>query len=170
MSVLGLNPGTFPKIRVTSFIVEKEKKGQELLAECTASSYAMEEVEDALEVHAKKFSQVRLDACGIITNEDKEPPDYPTALAEMPVTEATEHGRLGSLSNVSDKSEAAAVTPMVPSLAYHPGRKRAKSGEEKVTRDMQKHQFIDSTPCERLCQKQGKELTRENCFTVWKKP
>ena len=85
----------------------------------------MEEVEDALEVHENQFSQVQLETsvsdskenfhliqplgldeidvevfneitiAMVITDQDTEPADLPTALAEMPVTEATEHDRLG---------------------------------------------------------------------------
>ncbi|KAK2708954.1 hypothetical protein QYM36_014545 [Artemia franciscana] len=103
----------------------------------------------------------------VITNQNIERADLPIAFAEMPVTEAIEHDRLGGLPNVSDNSEAAAVTPMVPSLASHPGRRRAKSGEVKVTQDKQKHPFIDSTPCERFCRKHCEDITRENNFTIW---
>ncbi|KAK2704377.1 hypothetical protein QYM36_016690 [Artemia franciscana] len=164
---------------------------------CTVSSHAMEEVEDALEVHEKEFSQVKLETCFsdrtenfhlmqplvldeidvetfnkinvamVITNHDTKPADSPTALPEMPVTEAIEHDRLGSLPYVSDNSEEAAVTPTVPSLASRPGQKRAKNREEKVMQDKRKHPFIDSTPCEQFCRKHCKELTRENHFTIW---
>jgi len=85
-------------------------------------------------------------AAMVITNQNIERADLPIGFAEMPVTEAIEHDRLGGLPNVSDNSEAAAVTPMFPSLASHPGRRRAKSGEVKVTQDKQKHPFNDSTP------------------------
>ncbi|KAK2704887.1 hypothetical protein QYM36_017063 [Artemia franciscana] len=37
---------------------KKEKKDQRIHVECRASSHAMEEVEDALEVHEKEFSQI----------------------------------------------------------------------------------------------------------------
>ncbi|KAK2717748.1 hypothetical protein QYM36_006516, partial [Artemia franciscana] len=88
---------------------DKEKKDQEIQAECTASSHAMEEVEDALEVHEKEFSQPlvldkidveifnKITAAMVITNQDTKPADLPTSLAEMLITEATEHDRLGSL-------------------------------------------------------------------------
>jgi len=85
----------------------------------------------------------------------------------MPLTEATDHDGLGSLPNISDNSEAAAVKPMVPSFASHPERRRGKSAEEKLMRDKEKHLFIDTDPCERFCRKHCKELTRENHFTTW---
>ncbi|KAK2726137.1 hypothetical protein QYM36_000555 [Artemia franciscana] len=86
----------------------------------TASSHVMEEVEDTLEVHETEFSQVQLETCVsdstddfhlmqplvldeidvevfneitpamVITNQDTKPADLLTALAEMPVIEATE--------------------------------------------------------------------------------
>ena len=80
----------------------------------------------------------KITAAMVITNQNLERADLPIVFAEMPVTEAIKHETLGSLPNVSDNSEAAAVTPMVPSLASHPGRRRAKSGEVKVTQDKQK--------------------------------
>ncbi|KAK2703889.1 hypothetical protein QYM36_017815 [Artemia franciscana] len=161
-------------IKIYFHIIERKKKDQELQAECTASSHAMKEVEDALEVHEKKFSKVQLDACVSDSTENFHLMQ-PLVLDEIDVgifneitaANATEHGRLGSLPNVSDNSEEAAVTPMVPSPASHPGRKRAKSGEEKVTRVMRKHPFIDSTPCEQFCRKHCKELITENRFSIW---
>ena len=117
------------------------------------------------EIDVEGFNEITL--AMVITNQDLEPADLPITLAEMPVTEATEHNTLGSLSNVSDNSEAAAVTPVVPSLASHPGPRRAQSGEEKVMRDRQKHLLIDTTPCGRFCRKHCKDLTRENHFTTW---
>ncbi|KAK2708460.1 hypothetical protein QYM36_014164 [Artemia franciscana] len=101
-------------------IIEKEKKDQELQAECTALSHVMEEVEDTLEVQETEFSQVQLETCisdstenfhlmqtlvldeidveifneitpaMVITNQDTEPYDLPITLAEMPIIEATE--------------------------------------------------------------------------------
>ncbi|KAK2702674.1 hypothetical protein QYM36_018722 [Artemia franciscana] len=190
---------------------------QELQAECTGLSHAMETVKDALEVQEKEFSQVQLENCVggsteifhlmqplvldeidmeefnkiaaamVITNQDIEPTDLPTALTEIPVTEAIEHDRLGILPNVSHNNEAAAFTPMVPSLTSHPGRRRAKSGEEKVTQDKQiletmiislKIPVSDACPtCERYSEKNndddvndeepGQELNsswRDECF------
>ena len=81
------------------------------------------------EIDVKVFNKIT--AAMVITKQDIEPTDLPTAFTEMPVTEAIEHDRLLSLPNIRDNWEAAAVTPMVSSLASHPGRRRAKSGEKK---------------------------------------
>ena len=107
-------------IKIYLYIRERKKRTKNVQAECTASSHAMEEVEDTLEVQEKEFSQVQLETCVsdstenfhlmqplvldeidveifneitpamVITNQDTEPADLPTALAEMPVIEATE--------------------------------------------------------------------------------
>jgi len=108
----------------------------------------------------------KIAAAMVITNQDIEPTDLPTALTEIPVTEIIEHDRLGSLPSISDNFEAAAVTPMVSSLASHPGRRRAKGGEEKVTQDKQKNLSIVPTLCERFCRKHCEEFTRENRFNI----
>jgi len=76
------------------------------------------------EIDMEVFNKIT--AAMVITNQDIEPTDLPTAFTEIPVTETIEHNRLGSLPNMSDNFEAAAVTPMVSSLASHPRLRKAK--------------------------------------------